>query len=357
MAKKKAKETDGTETTEDAISSALALLKNDFGDDIFIEGQDFLNEKQVIIPFSPTIDMMLGGGVPEGSVMILTGLPKCGKTVSSLDFAATAQDPKYACKEFPEGRHVFFFSIEGRIKQRDIEGVRNICIPRFHLIRSAVGKIQTGEQFLEKAEKVIKTVPGAIVIIDSFSALCSTAESSSEMDKMQRADAAKLIAKFCRKVSNDVAVNKVIVVGITHLGGNPTGMGAALQEKSGNSLKYAHDIKLFSRHFEYVAPAEGAAPTGQKIEWICQASAIGPPGVRGVSYLRYGYGIDKEMEVASIATDMGIITKNGAWYSFDFLQEPVKLQGLEKVRQALLDSKDLYNNTYEQIKTLLGLKY
>ena len=50
------------------------------------------------------------------------------------------------------------------------------------------------------------------------------------MNKMQRADGAKLLAKFCRKVANVIPVNKNIVIGITHLMGNPTGYGAEFKE-------------------------------------------------------------------------------------------------------------------------------
>ena len=50
------------------------------------------------------------------------------------------------------------------------------------------------------------------------------------MNKMQRADGAKLLANFV-KVANVIPVNKNIVIGITHLMGNPTGYGAEFKEK------------------------------------------------------------------------------------------------------------------------------
>jgi archaellum biogenesis ATPase FlaH len=62
---------------------------------VFTSGQSIIDKPSVIIPFSPALDLVLGGGVPEGSFMVFTGPPKCGKSVSSLDFAGTAQQLKY----------------------------------------------------------------------------------------------------------------------------------------------------------------------------------------------------------------------------------------------------------------------
>lgn len=66
------------------------VVKN-FGDDIILTGNAIVDRKSVVIPVSPSLDIVLNGGIPEGSFVVLTGQPKCGKTTTSLDFAATAQ--------------------------------------------------------------------------------------------------------------------------------------------------------------------------------------------------------------------------------------------------------------------------
>ena len=43
-----------------------------------------LDQELSIISVSPKIDIALGGGVPEGSLFILTGPEKVGKTVTAL---------------------------------------------------------------------------------------------------------------------------------------------------------------------------------------------------------------------------------------------------------------------------------
>lgn len=70
-------------------------VTKDFGKDIILSANAIIDRDTVTIPVSPSLDMVLNGGIPEGSFVIFTGQPKCGKTTTSLDFAASAQKPEY----------------------------------------------------------------------------------------------------------------------------------------------------------------------------------------------------------------------------------------------------------------------
>ena len=326
-----------------------------FGDDIILNGNAIVDRKSVIIPVSPSLDIVLNGGIPEGSFVVLTGQPKCGKTTTSLDFAATAQKPQYQ-GSLKEPREVYYLNIEGRLKKRDLEGIPGLQLDRFHIIGSQEGKILHAEEYLQIAEKIINEIPGSILIIDSYSALCTEAEITSEMDKMQRADGAKLLAKFCRKVANVIPVNKNVVIGITHLMGNPTGYGAEFKEKSGQAIAYQTDIKLRAKTFKPWLLSADSTQIGQEIEWQVVCSALGPPGGNITSYIRYGQGVDKYMEAITLGSDMGIIHKGGAWYTLTSLEDKPKFQGTEKVRQYLLDNNKAYADLVTSIKTTMGIK-
>lgn len=330
------------------------VVKN-FGDDIILTGNAIVDKKNVIIPVSPSLDIVLNGGIPEGSFVVLTGQPKCGKTTTSLDFAATAQKPEYQ-GSLKDTRDVYYLNIEGRLKKRDLEGIPGLNLDKFHVIGSQQGKILHAEEYLQIAEKIINEIPGSVVIIDSYSALCTEAEITSEMDKMQRADGAKLLAKFCRKVANVIPVNKNIVIGITHLMGNPTGYGAEFKEKSGQAIAYQTDIKLRAKTFKPWTLSADSTQIGQEIEWQVVCSALGPPGANITSYIRYGQGIDKYMEAIVLASDMGIIHKGGAWYTISALPDKPKFQGTEKVRQYLLDNPKAYSDLVKSIKDTMGIK-
>jgi len=338
------------------MSSITADITKKFGDNIILTGNSIIDTNNIIIPVGPVVDILLGGGIPEGSFVILTGQPKCGKTTTSLHFAATAQNPKYGYGPFKDGREVYYLNIEGRLKKRDLQGIPHLNTDKFNVIGSQQGKILHAEEYLQIAEKLINEVPGSVVIIDSYSALCTEAEITSDMNKMQRADGAKLLAKFCRKVANVIPVNKNIVIGITHLMGNPTGYGAEFKEKSGQAVAYQTDIKLRAKKHSPWTVGSDTSPIGQEVEWKVECSAIGPPGASMTSYIRYGYGIDKETEIVQLASDVGIISKGGAWYTLSFLEDKPKFQGVEKVRQYLVDNPQVYEELVSSVKDIMGVK-
>jgi recombination protein RecA len=326
-----------------------------FGENIILSGNSIVDRKSVIIPISPSLDILLNGGIPEGSFVILTGMPKVGKTTVSLDFAATSQKKEYQ-GDLKSPREVYYLNVEGRLKKRDLEGIPGLDLSRFHVIGSQEGKILHAEEYLQIAEKIINEIPGSVLIIDSYSSLCTEAEITSEMNKMQRADGAKLLKKFCRKVSNVIPVNKNIVIGITHLIGNPTGYGAEYKEGGGTGIAYQVDIKLRAKSSKAWTLSADGNQIGQEVEWQVICSALGPPGGQITSYIRYGQGIDKYMEAITLASDMGIIHKGGAWYTLNFLDDKPKFQGTEKARQYLVEHEKAYNSLVHSIKTTMGIK-
>ena len=330
-------------------------VNKNFGDGIILSGNAIVDKKILTIPIGPALDIALNGGIPEGSFVVLTGQPKCGKTTSSLDFAATAQRLEYAYGSFKEGRQVYYLNIEGRLKKRDLEGIPALDLSRFHVIGSQQGKILHAEEYLQIGERIINEIPGCVLIIDSYSALCTEAEITSDMDKMQRADGAKLLAKFCRKVANVIPVNKNIVIGITHLMGNPTGYGAEFKEKSGQAIAYQTDIKLRAKTFKPWLLGTDNTQIGQEIEWQVICSALGPPGATTTSYIRYGQGIDKCTEIINLASAVGIIHKGGAWYTITVVEDKPKFQGAEKVRNYLLENPTAYAAVESAVKEVLGI--
>jgi recombination protein RecA len=329
-------------------------VKKKFGDEIIRSATAVVDRECVVIPVSPALDIVLNGGIPEGSFVIFTGQPKCGKTTTSLDFAATAQREEYQ-GDLKKPRHVYYLNIEGRLKKRDLEGIPHLNLDRFDIIGSQQGKILHAEEYLQIAERIINEEPGSVIIIDSYSALCTEAEITSDMDKMQRADGAKLLAKFCRKVANVIPVNKNIVIGITHLMGNPGYGNVEWKEKSGQAIAYQTDVKLRAKMFRaWTSSAEGPQ-IGQEVDWQVLCSALGPPGGNIKSFLRYGEGIDKAMELITLCIDLGIIGKGGAWYTLTSLEDQPKFQGTEKLRQYVVDNPKVYDQLMSELSSTMGL--
>jgi len=172
---------------------------------------------------------------------------------------------------------------------------------------------------------------------------------------MQRADGAKLLAKFCRKVANVIPVNKNIVIGITHLMGNPGYGNVEWKEKSGQAIAYQTDVKLRAKMFKAWSGSSDGPQIGQEVDWQVLCSALGPPGGNIKSFIRYGEGIDKAMELVTLCIDFGIISKGGAWYTLASIEDKPKFQGTEKLRQFVVDNPEVYDRLMEELKSTMGI--
>ena len=286
-------------------------------------------------------DYNLGGGIPEGTWLILSGLPKCGKTVTALQIAANAQQ-QY-------DKPVYIGSVEHRINKKELEGIHGLKIEGVEMIQSTAGKILVAQEYLQEFTTVIKDVPNCVLIIDSTSALCAEGEFANEMKTNTRSEGPKLLAQFCRKMTGVVPVQNTLVIVIQHLIANTSGYGEPWFEDGGRKIQHQADTKLRCTTFQKWENAKKDEQIGQVINWQIKTAALTKPGGKFQSYLRYGYGLDDIKEYMSLGLDMGVIEKGGAWYTFGNL----KAQGEDKLRAALADSPDTLEQLKQQVQQML----
>jgi recombination protein RecA len=319
-------------------------------DDIYVAGEHVANERKIIIPISPKINLITSGGMPAGTWMTLTGKPKCGKTTLALHIAAKAQRPEYGERE------VFYLDIERRLKQMNLRGTPGLNLAKFHVIRSTKQKILSAQDFLAIAEHILRTIPRCLIIVDSYSALCHAAEQEADIGTpVLGMGTYTLLAQFCRQMSAVVPVMDSNIIGITHIMANIGAFGHAAKtmEKGGNAIIYQGDIKLRAKMFTAwkAGASENAKQIGQIVSWICDFSALGAPGQEIESYIRYGKGVDELYELIGCAVDFGIITKppKGSWYTVDFLPDKPKIQGVDKMYELFNQNKDAYNELVKRV--------
>ena len=144
-----------------------------------------------IITVSPSVDLSLGGGIKEGSWVILTGDPKCGKTTTALQIAANCQK---------EGRPIIYLDAEGRLKEMNLLGVDGLNRDKMKIIHSEDEPL-SAEAFLDIAVKLVsaKENEGCVCIIDSTSALIPEKELDGDMSP-GRAGLPRILSIFCKKM-------------------------------------------------------------------------------------------------------------------------------------------------------------
>ena len=308
--------------------------------EVLISADKIANRERKIVSVSPMADYNLNGGIPEGSWVILSGSPKCGKSTTALQIAANAQE-QY-------DKPIYIGNVEHRLNKKELEGIRNLNVPEVESIQSREGKILTAQDFLQEFTTIIKSVPGCVLIIDSTSALCAEGEFASEMKSAGRNEGPKLLAQFCRKMTGVVPVQRAIVIVVQHLIANTSGYGEAYYEDGGRKMQHQIDTKLRCTSFQKWENKE-KEQVGQVINWQIKTAALTKPGGKFQSYLRYGYGLDNIKEYISLGLDMGLIEKGGSWYTFG----THKAQGEDNLRQFLIDNETTYTELQEAVHTML----
>ncbi len=351
MAQKEEKEKKGDVLTN--LNSVELINKNiqkEYGDNAVIEATSIIDENTRIVPVSPKLDLILGGGIPDGTMITATGLSGCGKTTFALHYASKCQSKEYGDRE------VFYLDVEGRLKKVNLKGIPNLNLSKFHVIRSHKKKIFSGQEYLQIAENILRAMPGCVVIIDSYSAICHENELTGDVGMSTRgAGGYSIISQFCRQMCNVVPVMKSNVVGITHLMANVGNPHGGLAEKSGFSITYHADIRLKAKSFEPWRPGgDKTKPVGQVVKWVCQKSALGAPYGETEGYIRYGKGIDELYELFTLSIELGLIavSKAGGWHTLTFHGDQ-KIQGAENVYELLTKDKAIREKLLGQIHNMM----
>ena len=331
-------------TNEELIKQRSQLRKElNKTHDIVIPANELIIQDRKVVSVSPMADYNLGGGIPEGTWVLLSGLPKAGKTVTALQIAANAQQ-QY-------GKPVYIGNVEHRINKKELEGIHGLKIDEVEMIQSTKGKFLTSQDFLQEFTTVLKTIEECVLIIDSTSALCAEGEFSSIMNEkaIGRNEGPKLLAQFCRKMTSVVPIQKSIVIVIQHLIANTSGYGEAYYEDGGRKMQHQIDTKLRCTSFQKWENVKKDDQIGQVINWQVKTAALTKPGGKFQSYLRYGYGLDDIKEYIQIGLDMGIINKGGAWYKFN----DYKLQGEDNLRDGLAQDPQALQSLKDSIEQML----
>lgn len=287
-----------------------------------------LDSPKQVIPISPLFNLQLSGGIPEGSVVLISGPAKSGKSSICFHLAQGAKEL--------DGRPVFYFDIEGRYKKMNLDTVKGFDPECMQWIHSDEDKILTGEDHLNIAWDVIQNVPRAVIIIDSTSQLCSSDELYGEIKQGIRPSGPMLLSAFTRKLSAVASVRNCTVIMIQHVIAD-TGMSRKTKSVSGgNKIQYQADVNLECSHFQDWM--DGETLIGKVSHWKVVTSAMGSPSSSFPAYIRYGVGLDKIKEVIELAQDMGIISQAGAWYRLDCL---TSLIGEDKTITKYVKEQDL----------------
>jgi recombination protein RecA len=304
-----------------ALETALRKIEKQFGKgSVMMLGESAHMQIETIPSGSLALDIALGvGGFPKGRIIEVYGPESSGKTTVALHAIAEVQKA---------GGQAAFIDAEHAL---DPVYARKLGINIDELLLS---QPDTGEQALEIADALVNSGAVDIIVIDSVAALVPKAEIEGEMGDAHVGLQARLMSQALRKLSGAINKSKCITIFINQLRekvgvmfGNPE------TTPGGRALKFYSSVRLEVRRVETIK--QGNDMVGNRTRIKVVKNKVAPPFKQAEIDIMYGEGISLEGSIIDIGTEMDIIEKSGAWYSY---QGDRLGQGRENAKQYLKDN-------------------
>jgi recombination protein RecA len=316
-----------------ALEVALRQIEKQFGKGSIMKlGESTHMQVETISSGSLALDIALGvGGFPRGRIIEVYGPESSGKTTVALHAIAEVQKA---------GGTAAFIDAEHAL---DPLYASKLGINIDELLLS---QPDTGEQALEIAEALVRSGAVDIIVVDSVAALVPKAEIEGEMGDSHVGLQARLMSQALRKLSGAINKSNVIAIFINQLRekigvmfGNPE------TTPGGRALKFYSTIRLDVRRVETIKQGNDMVGNRTKIKVV--KNKVAPPFKQADIDIMYGEGISREGSIVDIGTEMDIINKSGAWYSYN--NERLG-QGRENSKQFLKENKEIANIIEQKIR-------
>ncbi len=328
------KKTENDKTLEQVLQD----IEKQFGKGSIMKlGDESHNEIDVVSSGSLTLDIALGvGGYPKGRIIEIYGPESSGKTTFALHAIAEVQKA---------GGKAAFIDAEHAL---DPVYAKNLGVNINDLLLS---QPDTGEQALEICDALVKSEAINIVVIDSVAALVPQAEIEGEMGDSHVGLQARLMSQALRKLSGTINKTNTIAIFINQLRekvgvlfGNPE------TTPGGRALKFYSTIRLDVRRGEQIKNGDNVI--GNKTNVKVVKNKVAPPFKTAAVEIMYGQGVSREGEILDLASDIGIVDKSGAWYSYN--GEKIG-QGKENAKQFLRDNPKIAQEIENKVRESHGI--
>ena len=315
------------------LEQVLLDIEKQFGKGAIMKlGEGGLKDIDVVSSGSLALDIALGvGGYPKGRIIEIYGPESSGKTTFALHAIAEVQKT---------GGKAAFIDAEHAL---DPVYAKKLGVNINDLLLS---QPDTGEQALEICEALVRSEAMSIIVIDSVAALVPQAEIEGEMGDSHVGLQARLMSQALRKLSGAINKTNTICIFINQLRekvgvmfGNPE------TTPGGRALKFYSSIRLDVRRAEQIK--QGTDVIGNKTVVKVVKNKVAPPFKTAEVDIMYGEGVSKEGEIVDIASNLGIIDKSGAWFSYN--GEKIG-QGKENVKLLLKENKALFEEINSKVR-------
>ena len=308
-----------------ALEIAVGQINRQFGDGSVMKLGDSKHLTRVgsISTGSLSLDIATGiGGIPKGRVTEVFGSESSGKSTLAYHLMAECQK---------NGGTAAYIDTEHAL---DPDYAIRCGVKTDSLLLS---QPDYAEQALEICEYLVRSNAIDIVVLDSVAALVPKVELEGDMGDAHVGLQARLMSQALRKLTSAINKSNCAVLFINQIRekvgiiwGNPE------VTPGGRALKFYSSLRVDLRKTESIK--KGTDIIGARIKARIVKNKVAPPFKVAEFDIMFNSGISKESDIIDIGSELGVLQKNGSFYSF----EDIKLgQGKENARVFLSENAEI----------------
>jgi recombination protein RecA len=317
-----------------ALEAAVAYIEKQFGEGaIMTLGKHSQTREISTIPTGAlSLDLALGiGGVPRGRVIEIYGPESSGKSTLATHIVANVQKTG-GLAAYIDAEHALDPAYAARI------GV--------NIDELMISQPDCGEDALNIADTLARSNAVDLIVIDSVAALVPKSELEGDMGDTHVGLQARMMSQALRKLTATLSRSKTCAIFINQIRekigvmfGNPE------TTTGGRALKFYSSIRMDIRRTGSLKANDGKE-FGNRVKVKVAKNKLAPPFRVAEFDIIFNHGISYEGSLIDVATEMGIIDKKGAWFSYNGTRLG---QGRESVREELKKNPSLCQELREKI--------
>lgn len=317
-----------------ALDLAISQIEKQFGEGaVMTLGKHSAAREVSVIPTGAvSLDIALGiGGVPRGRIIEIFGPESSGKSTLATHIVANAQKAG-GLAAYIDAEHALDPNYAARL------GV--------NIDELMISQPTSGEEALNIAEVLARSNAVDVIVVDSVAALVPKNELEGEIGDQFMGLQARMMSQALRKLTATLSKSNTCAIFINQIRekigvmfGNPE------TTTGGRALKFYASIRMDIRRIGSIKGADNV-DIGNRVKVKVVKNKVAPPFQTAEFDILFNEGISRIGSLIDLGSDMGIIEKKGAWFSYGGNRLG---QGKEAVREELKKNPKLADEIEKQV--------
>lgn len=328
--------------TQEAIEALIKSVDKTYGEmSLYYLGRAKPLPVACVSTGSLSLDLAIGRGerfmgIPMGRITELWGPKDSGKTTLCNMIIANAQR---------DGRVTAFFDYE---HSYDPDYAEALGVDLDKLLFGQYTELERGWQIVES---LIRTAPGAVIVIDSIAAMAPKREIEGEIGDVHVGLQPKLLTQAMRRNLGAIRESGCALVVTNQVRHK---IGTQKWEKSetqagGEALMHALSLKIDLWPSVKREKDSDSEIVAREIIANIPHSKIAKPYGQARYRLEFGKGIDVLKDLVDLGPEYGVINQRGSYYYYPYDSDSHVAQGESRLREWLEENKEAANEIREAI--------